>query len=52
MQYNPWVPASNRYDTMAYSRCGKSGLKLPAISLGLWDNFGGVDLLENQRECQ
>ncbi len=49
MQMNPWVPASNRYDTMVYNRCGKSGLKLPAISLGLWHNFGGVDLLENQR---
>ena len=49
MQYNPWMPASNRYDAMVYNRCGKSGLKLPAISLGLWHNFGGVDLLENQR---
>ncbi|MEO6301313.1 MAG: L-glyceraldehyde 3-phosphate reductase [Paracoccaceae bacterium] len=33
-------PADNRYDTMIYNRCGKSGLKLPAISLGLWHNFG------------
>ena len=49
MQYAPWLPASNRYQTMVYNRCGKSGLKLPAISLGLWHNFGGVDLLENQR---
>ncbi len=49
MQYNPWLPASTRYETMVYNRCGKSGLKLPAISLGLWHNFGGVDLLENQR---
>lgn len=33
-------PAENRYDTMLYRRCGRSGLKLPAISLGLWHNFG------------
>ncbi len=38
-----------RYDSMVYNRCGKSGLKLPAISLGLWHNFGGVDNLENSR---
>ncbi len=35
-----WQPADNRYDTMIYNRCGRSGLKLPAISLGLWHNFG------------
>jgi L-glyceraldehyde 3-phosphate reductase len=35
-----WQPASNRYETMKYNRCGHSGLKLPAISLGLWHNFG------------
>jgi len=34
---------------MRYNRCGRSGLKLPAISLGLWHNFGGVDVLENSR---
>lgn len=38
-----------RYKTMKYNRCGKSGLKLPAISLGLWHNFGGVDTYENGR---
>ncbi len=38
-----------RYDTMTYRRCGKSGLKLPLISLGLWQNFGGDDVLENGR---
>ena len=43
-------PADARYDSMQYRRCGKSGLKLPAISLGLWHNFGGVDVLENARE--
>jgi L-glyceraldehyde 3-phosphate reductase len=41
--------AANRYDTMQYIRSGKSGLKLPAISIGLWHNFGGVDALENGR---
>jgi L-glyceraldehyde 3-phosphate reductase len=40
---------STRYDTMKYNRCGKSGVKLPAISLGLWHNFGGVDNFENGR---
>jgi L-glyceraldehyde 3-phosphate reductase len=44
-----YQPASNRYDTMKYNRCGRSGVKLPAISLGLWHNFGGVDVYENSR---
>jgi L-glyceraldehyde 3-phosphate reductase len=35
-----WYPADNRYEAMIYNRCGRSGLKLPAISLGLWHNFG------------
>ena len=35
-----WSPDPARYDTMTYRRCGRSGLKLPAISLGLWHNFG------------
>lgn len=39
----------NRYDSMEYKRCGKWGLKLPAVSLGLWHNFGGIDLYENSR---
>src|SRR5512136_691885 len=43
------IPSVNRYDSMRYNRCGRSGLKLPAISLGLWHNFGGVDTLENAR---
>lgn len=42
-------PAPDRYDNMIYNRCGRSGLKLPAISLGLWHNFGGVDVFENAR---
>ena len=37
MQYHP---SENRYDQMVYRKCGHSGLKLPAISLGLWHNFG------------
>ena len=37
--------SDTRYDTMRYNRCGRSGLKLPAISLGLWHNFGGVDVV-------
>ncbi len=39
----------NRYDYMPYHRCGQSGIKLPAISLGLWHNFGGLDVFENGR---
>jgi L-glyceraldehyde 3-phosphate reductase len=43
-------PAPTRYDAPAfYRRCGRSGLKLPAISLGLWHNFGGADVFENSR---
>lgn len=45
----PYIASSERYDNMLYNRCGKSGLKLPAISLGLWHNFGGIDSLENGR---
>jgi L-glyceraldehyde 3-phosphate reductase len=44
-----YQPASQRYTAMHYRRCGRSGLKLPAVSLGLWHNFGGVDLYENAR---
>ena len=44
-----YQPAPTRYDSIAYQRCGRSGLKLPAISLGLWHNFGGVDRLEDAR---
>ncbi|MCB0554872.1 MAG: L-glyceraldehyde 3-phosphate reductase [Phaeodactylibacter sp.] len=45
----PYLPHTNRYQNMQYRRCGRSGLKLPAISLGLWHNFGHVDVLENSR---
>jgi L-glyceraldehyde 3-phosphate reductase len=44
-----YKPASSRYAKMQYRRCGRSGLLLPVISLGLWHNFGGVDSLENCR---
>jgi L-glyceraldehyde 3-phosphate reductase len=44
-----YLAAANRYESMPYMRCGHSGLNLPAISLGLWHNFGGVDTLENAR---
>jgi L-glyceraldehyde 3-phosphate reductase len=45
----PYLPSDSRYDTITYNRIGRSGLKLPAISLGWWYNFGGVDRLENMR---
>jgi L-glyceraldehyde 3-phosphate reductase len=44
-----YLPLENRYQAMRYNRIGRSGLKLSAISLGLWHNFGGVDTLENAR---
>ena len=46
MTYNA---SSTRYDSMRYNRCGASGLKLPTISLGLWHNFGSVDVFDNCR---
>lgn len=44
-----YLPDPQRYEAIAYARCGRSGLRLPRLSLGLWHNFGGVDPLENQR---
>jgi len=44
-----YIPAKNRYEEMAYRRCGASGLKLPAISLGLWHNFGDITLFGVQQ---
>ncbi len=44
-----YVPAEDRYSTMRYRRSGRSGLDLPVLSLGLWQNFGGVDPLERSR---
>lgn len=40
----------NRYTEMEYKRCGKSGLKLPVLSLGLWHNFGSKDIFDNMKE--
>lgn len=45
-----YTPLPTRYDSMEYRRCGRSGLLLPAVSLGLWHNFGHVDVLENSRK--
>jgi L-glyceraldehyde 3-phosphate reductase len=45
-----YSPNEHRYDTMIYNRCGRSGLKLPVVSLGLWHNFGGADVFENARQ--
>ncbi|HEX7975263.1 MAG TPA: aldo/keto reductase, partial [Anaerolineales bacterium] len=44
-----YIPSETRYEALRYNRCGRSGVKLPAVSLGLWHNFGGVDPLENSR---
>ncbi|HOC26382.1 MAG TPA: aldo/keto reductase, partial [bacterium] len=44
-----YLPDEKRYAGGHYRRCGRSGIKLPLISLGLWHNFGGVDLFENGR---
>ncbi|NLR77045.1 L-glyceraldehyde 3-phosphate reductase [Chitinophaga eiseniae] len=44
-----YAPAADRYNNMTYQRCGKSGIQLPAISLGLWHNFGSIDNFENGR---
>jgi L-glyceraldehyde 3-phosphate reductase len=49
MTFTPYVADESRYASMPYNRVGRSGLKLPAISLGLWYNFGGLDPLENAR---
>jgi len=44
-----YTPSDSRYEDMIYNRCGKSGLELPAVSLGMWHNFGDVDVFENSR---
>ncbi len=49
MEKDQFIANENRYMEMSYNKCGKWGLKLPAISLGLWHNFGGVDVFENGR---
>jgi len=45
-----YQPSQNRYENFEYKRCGRSGLKLPPVSLGLWYNFGGYDVFENCRK--
>ncbi|MDP1713652.1 MAG: L-glyceraldehyde 3-phosphate reductase [Anaerolineales bacterium] len=45
-----YLPSDSRYQLMRYNRSGRSGLKLPAVSLGLWHNFGGVDTFVNSRD--
>ena len=46
----PYLANAERYTTMAYNRCGATGLKLPKVSLGLWHNFGSTSVAENARE--
>jgi L-glyceraldehyde 3-phosphate reductase len=50
MGFNDKKFSTERYSNMQYRRCGKSGIKLPAISIGLWHNFGGYDMYENMRK--
>ncbi len=45
-----YIANESRYKSMKYNRCGKSGLKLPAVSIGLWHNFGHIDSFENMKE--
>jgi L-glyceraldehyde 3-phosphate reductase len=45
-----YLPAASRYQTMKYNRVGASGIRLPAVSLGLWHNFGDVDVFQNGRD--
>jgi L-glyceraldehyde 3-phosphate reductase len=45
-----YTPSGDRYKTMHYNKCGRSGLYLPPVSLGLWHNFGGNDVYENSRK--
>lgn len=46
---NTYTAAPDRYTKMPYAQCGRRGLKLPRVSLGLWHNFGGIDSVDNQR---
>ncbi len=45
-----YLASDNRYDKMVFAKCGRSGVKLPLVSLGLWQNFGSLDPLENQKK--
>ena len=44
-----YMPDAKRYETATFRRCGRSGLVLPPVSLGLWQNFGGADVFETGR---
>ena len=48
--YMDYIASNSRYGSMKYNKCGESGLKLPAVSLGLWHNFGANDNFENMRQ--
>ena len=48
-EHTPYAAADDRYDQLEYARVGRSGLKLPRISLGLWNNFGDDKPIETQR---
>lgn len=50
MTHTPYAARETRYDAMRYRRVGRSGLRLPGVSLGLWQNFGGTALLDRQRD--
>ena len=45
-----YIAKENRYEKMTYNCCGRSGLKLPALSLGMWHNFGSVNDVENMKK--
>ena len=44
-----YLASPQRYDTMVYNPCGESGLRLPAVSLGLWHNFGAGENFDNMK---
>ena len=48
--HNEYQASATRYDGAVYNRCGRSGLKLPAVSLGLWHNFGSKDNYDNMKQ--
>ena len=50
LAFKPYVPDDSRYEGMPYRRCGRTGLKLPEISLGLWQNFGDDRPIATSRE--
>ena len=50
MLMEKYVAEESRYDGMAYNRCGRSGVLLPKVSLGMWHNFGGVDDYQRSRK--